>query len=85
MTATVKIDLSSPAAIKFLEYVETLPFAEIKKSKNELQTHSVNNMAVDCEYPDYTVEDMRQRVLQAEADIAAGRFMPIADIPRKTI
>ncbi len=60
MTATVKIDLNSPQAVSLVSYLETLPFARVKRTKP----------APPCQY---TIEELRESVRRAEEDIAAGR------------
>jgi hypothetical protein len=33
----------------------------------------------------YTIEELRERIIQAEQDFAAGRFIRHEDIPRKVM
>jgi phosphoribosylformylglycinamidine (FGAM) synthase PurS component len=67
MTATVKIDLSTPQAVAIVNYLETLPFANVKKAKP----------VPPCRY---TVDEARGRALMAVEDIRAGRFYSTEEI-----
>jgi hypothetical protein len=68
----VTIDLSSPQAVSLVSYLETLPFARVKKARP----------ASPCAY---TVAEIRQRVIKADEDIRAGRFIAHEEIQRKAL
>jgi hypothetical protein len=70
MTTTFKVNANSPEAIKFIEFARTLPFVEEKKTK---RTHP-------CQF---TVEELRERIVKGEEDYAAGRFVTSAELEKK--
>jgi hypothetical protein len=67
MTATVTIDLSSPQAVSLVSYLETLPFARVKKARP----------APPCAY---TVAEARKRAQQALEEIRGGQFYTTEEV-----
>lgn len=62
MTATVKINLNSPQAVSLLGYIETLPFAEVKRSRTAPKStwqKAIDDGAVSV---DEFIDELRRQV-----------------------
>ncbi len=78
MTATVKINLGSPQAVSLVNYLETLPFAEVKRTgKVSKETFEpIPGFA-------YTHEERMASVEKGLADIEAGRTFTMEQVRAK--
>ena len=73
MTATFQVHADSPQAIKFIEYMRTLPFVEEKKAKKVSNGSDLRPM---------TMDEFHRRIARSEEDFAAGRVVSNEDMGR---
>jgi hypothetical protein len=88
---TLQITADTPEARSFFEHARTLPFirvAEIKRSRAQRREEEMNIVREEIrqlapDYPIYSVEELRAQIIQANEDIAAGRYITTEELERR--
>jgi uncharacterized protein YybS (DUF2232 family) len=62
MIATVKIDLSNPQALPLLGYLESLPFAEVKKTRQSSKSAIQQALAQGAVTVDEFFDELDERI-----------------------
>jgi hypothetical protein len=71
MTTTLQIDVSTPEAVKFIEFARTLPFVSERRAK---QKEDIRPM---------TMEEFNAEIDGAMEDLRAGRVISSAELKKR--